>query len=139
MKVLIDAGANLGDIDNQKNNCLHFAALNGRAEVIDLILKTNLNLLNIRNKVGMTAIGLACKEGHTRAVEVLLSYKAKLNVGCGAERMTPLCFAANYGHEELVKFLIDKKARILGKDKYKRTPLILATKNGHATIVNTLL
>lgn len=27
MKILIEAGANLGDIDNQKNNCLHFAAL----------------------------------------------------------------------------------------------------------------
>ena len=137
--MLIAAGANLGDIDNQKNNCLHFAALHGRAEVIDVILTSNPNMVNIRNKQSMTAIGLASKGGHIEAVKVLLKYKAKLNIGCGVNRMTPLCFAAAYGHLELCEFLIENKARVLGKDKFKRNPLILACRNGHATIVSLLL
>ena len=87
----------------------------------------------------MTAIGLASRYGHVEAVEMLLKYKAKLNVGCGFERMTPLCFAAAYGHERLCEFLVENKARVLGKDKYKRTPLILACRNGHASIASLLL
>lgn len=45
--------------------------------------------------------------------------------------MSPLCWAAAYGHYELVEYLLDNKGRTLGKDKFKRTPLILAASNGH--------
>lgn len=37
--LLITAGATLMDLDNQKMNCLHSAALNGRAEMQNLFYK----------------------------------------------------------------------------------------------------
>lgn len=87
----------------------------------------------------MTALAYASKYGHTKCIEILLEFKAKVNAGCGVERMPPLCWAAAYGHYELCEFLLDHKGRVLGKDKFKRSPLTLAAKNGHAKIVSLLL
>lgn len=53
--------------------------------------------------------------------------------------MTPLCWAACYGHYELCEFLLDNKGRVLGKDKFKRSPLTLAVRNGHTKIASLLL
>jgi ankyrin repeat protein len=39
----------------------------------------------------------------------------------------------------MVEFLVENKARVVSKDKFKRTPLILAVKNGHAKIASFLL
>ena len=87
----------------------------------------------------MNALGYACKHGHIEAARVLLEFKAKINFGIGIERMPPLCWAAAYGHYELCLFLLDKKARVLGKDKYKRNPLIMAVRNGHTKIASLFL
>jgi ankyrin repeat protein len=48
------------------------AAMMGRHENIEFILKTSPLLINARNKKSMTAIAYACKYGHVKAVEVLL-------------------------------------------------------------------
>ena len=115
------------------------AAIAGRHENIKVILDAAPNLVNIRNKKSMTPIGYAAKYGHTKSVEMLLKYKAKLNVGTGLNRMTPLIFAAAYGHYELVEWLLNNKARVLGKDKFKRTALTVAVRNGHTKIASLLL
>lgn len=53
--------------------------------------------------------------------------------------MTPLCWASAYGHLDLINYLLDNKARTLSKDKFKRTPLIMAVRNGHTKIASILL
>lgn len=68
-----------------------------------------------------------------------MQFKAKVNAGVGQTRMTPLCWAACYGHYELCEFLLDNKGRVLGKDKFKRSPLTLAVRNGHTKIASLLL
>jgi ankyrin repeat protein len=47
--------------------------------------------------------------------------------------------AAAQGNYELCQFLLDNKAKVLSKDKFKRTPLILACKNGHVKVASLLL
>ena len=53
--------------------------------------------------------------------------------------MTPLNIACAYGHYELAKYLIDKGAKLLVKDKYGRSSCVLAARNGNVKILSLLL
>ncbi len=53
--------------------------------------------------------------------------------------MTPLMFASAFNHYDTVEFLFENKAKVLPKDKYKRTALIHAVKNGNLKIATLLL
>lgn len=88
----------------------------------------------------MTALGYACQNGHTLAVKVLIENGGKKNIGYGNDRLTPLCTAAAYGYYDLAQYLITEgKANVCGKDKFKRSPLILAIMNGHMKLSSLLL
>ena len=50
-----------------------------------------------------------------------------------------MCLVAMYNHFDCVEFLCDHKGRVNCKDKFERTPLILAVKNGHTRIASLLL
>ncbi|RYP54743.1 hypothetical protein DL768_000567 [Monosporascus sp. mg162] len=52
---------------------------------------------------------------------------------------TPLSWAAENGHKEIVQLLLDKGAEIDAKDKYGWTPLSRAAEKGHKEIVQLLL
>ena len=47
--------------------------------------------------------------------------------------------ASLYGHYDLVKYLIENKAKITKKDKFKRTALLHAVRGGQLKIVSYLL
>jgi len=53
--------------------------------------------------------------------------------------MTPLMYAASQGNYELAEFLLESKARVLSKDKFKRTALSMAVRNGHTRLASLLL
>ena len=53
--------------------------------------------------------------------------------------MQPLGWAAASGNYELCEWLIENKARVVGFDKYKRTPLTMAVRNGHLKVASLLL
>jgi len=49
-------------------------------------------------------------------------------------------WAVAWGHFEMVKVLVEEfKANVVSKDKFKRTPLIIAIMNGHMKIASYLL
>jgi ankyrin repeat protein len=48
-------------------------------------------------------------------------------------------YAAAAGRYELAEFLLERKARVLSKDKFKRTALIMAVRNGHTRLASLLL
>ena len=50
----------------------------------------------------------------------------------GYERKTPIIYAASKGWYECVELLIQFGARVIRKDRKKRSPLIHAVKNGYA-------
>ena len=55
------------------------------------------------------------------------------------ESGSPLHWASNEGHFEIVKYLLSKSALVDPKNKGNQTPLILACHRGHVSIVNLLL
>jgi ankyrin repeat protein len=52
---------------------------------------------------------------------------------------TPLCLAAEYGHEKIVSMFLDFGAAISQSDDEGRTALYLAAQNGHSGVVEQLL
>ena len=88
----------------------------------------------------MTAFAYALERGEIESIKAFIEAGVvKINVGQGPDRMPPLCWAAAYGRYELCEWLLSQKARVLSKDKYKRTPLMMAVKNGHVRVASLLL
>jgi ankyrin repeat protein len=50
-----------------------------------------------------------------------------------------LLYAANAGHEAIVKRLLEAKAGTDSRDTFNRSPLLLAAENGHEAVVKLLL
>ena len=140
LELLISKGANVNDLNNYKRTALHFAAINGRAEAIRVILANQRNVFKMRDRKNMTAFAYACQLGELEPIKAFLdSGVVKINAGQGPDRMPPLSWAAQEGKYELCEWLLENKARTLSKDKFKRTPLMIAVKNGHVKIASLLL
>lgn len=57
----------------------------------------------------------------------------------GPKRMTPLHIATSRGHFEIVEYLLSKGAKVIVKDKFKRSAVIHATANGYLKILSLIL
>ncbi|EFR00861.1 hypothetical protein MGYG_03865 [Nannizzia gypsea CBS 118893] len=123
--------------------------------------------INVRDGCGHTPLILASKHGHIATVQLLLhSDKANIDAKGNINRkwhikpfsmflpdtnkvdinakdnngMTPLISASRYGHEAIVKILLNtKKVDINAKNKNSMTPLISAACYGNEAIVKALL
>ncbi|PVD33794.1 hypothetical protein C0Q70_05055 [Pomacea canaliculata] len=61
------------------------------------------------------------------------------NVNCEVNSRSPLHYAADYGQEEVMDYLISKGAKVNAKDKFGITPLLSAIFEGHTECVKMLL
>ena len=119
---------------------MHYAAICGRAENITAILGAQRNVFKMRDRRNWTAFTYALLRGDVEPIKAFLdSGVVKINAGQGPDRMPPLSWAAAYGRYDLCVWLLENKARVLSKDKFKRTPLMLAVANGHVRIASLLL
>jgi outer membrane protein assembly factor BamB len=81
----------------------------------------------------------AAKKGDAAAVRALLAQGVDVNTK-SPYGVTALAYAADRGHLEVVKVLLEYKADVNAKDRfYSFTPLNWALMRGHAAIVKTLL
>ena len=98
------------------------------------------HIINKRDVFGRTVLHIACKRGSaTENVAFLLSQNAEVDAEDILDR-TPLSWAAENGHEAVVKQLLKTGADIESKvSQYSQTPLSLAAENGHEAVVKQLL
>jgi len=86
-----------------------FATDDTQAEIVDSLIKAK-GYLEARDHNGCTALMFAVANGDESVMRVLLSANANANVK-DFEGHTPLDYASNFGHAELVKILRDAGAR----------------------------
>jgi uncharacterized protein len=79
------------------------------------------------------------QKGFIDKAELLLKYGADINPVDEEYLSTPLGMAARWGHEEMVRFLIDKGADVNRSGAVWSTPLAWARKKGHAVIEKILV
>lgn len=93
---------------------------------------------------GKTPFILAAGNGHSSVIETLLEAGAGVNIRCAwrstsLRRSTALHFAARSGHNWAVNALLRGGAETDATGTYGHTPLVAAGREGHCSVVETLL
>lgn len=139
VQALLAAGANVNLTDNDGNNPLHYAALNGQLEIVQILLATPEINIFAPNEEGNTAIHCAAFRGHLPVVQILIATLG-INVNIlNSRRSTPLHCAAYRGHQSVVQALLAAEAAVNITDQFGNTPLHYAAREGHLEVAETLL
>ena len=134
VKMLLKNGADITLIDNDGNNALMHSISNGAPVKIIMLLLLNIidnkmNIINVQNKDGNTALMLAVNIGWNDIMEMLLDNGADINI-TDKDGNTALMLATYKGdwYIKLVKMLLDHGADINVQNKDGNTVLMLATR-----------
>ncbi|KAF2367448.1 Ankyrin repeat-containing domain [Trinorchestia longiramus] len=93
---------------------------------------------NARNSMGWTLLHIACFEGKTEIVEILLDNGAQVNA-CTTDMATPLHRASSQGCRGAVAALLNKNAYVNAQDKNGNTALHEAARGAYTSIVKALI
>ena len=93
------------------------------------------------NENGTDAVGatlhIACKNGHTDAVQLLLDGGAEVD-RANKDGSTPLIIACFNGHVDAARLLLDKGADINRANNQGTTPLAIAKRQQHHAVLALL-
>lgn len=124
---------------------IHVAAMKGHGEVVDFLARAKVDLDRPDVKGG-TAVVHAIRSGDAVIVEQLLGLGARADVAFRAtaddeefDGMTPLILAAEEGHAEICKLLIDRGAPISAMNGIGYTALMSAIKSDDEPTIDLLL
>eukprot|EP00941_MAST-03F_sp_MAST-3F-sp1_P001254 g1254.t1 len=137
-RLLIQAGAPCTDACADGTTVLMAAAADGHSEIIEEILKHDVNVNKARDN-GDTALALAAHNGHTRAIELLIQAGADVSISVGENEEVPLFIAAKMGRVAATVTLLEHGAEHSAANCFGTTPLYIAAHKGHAEVVETLI
>jgi ankyrin repeat protein len=116
---------------------LHRAAYEDSLEEVVSLLESGTEV-DKKNRYGVTALSLACRNGNARMAKALLEAGADPNLALpGGE--TPLMTAARVGRIAPVRTLLDAGAEVDAEERRKQTALMWAAAEGHADVVEILI
>ncbi|XP_044260011.1 ankyrin repeat domain-containing protein 17 isoform X12 [Tribolium madens] len=133
--LLIERGANIEEVNDEGYTPLMEAAREGHEEMVHLLLGQGANINAQTDETQETALTLACCGGFTEVADILLKGGADIELGAS----TPLMEAAQEGHLDLVKFLLENDANVLAQTQTGDTALTYACENGHTDVADLLL
>jgi ankyrin repeat protein len=134
VKLLLKYGADCTHADIKRRTALHFAAENGAAELVSILLGSDGMLVDLQDEDGFTALHYAVK-GNTVAekCEVVERLVEKMEERVvmkkdHREKRTALHFAAESGSEKVVEILLSKHPDVNLQDRSKSTALHYSAK-----------
>jgi ankyrin repeat protein len=119
--------------------CLRIAAEKGFADLVSILLEyfitqNKSRCINSVDRYGITALHLACSNGHHEVVDVLMRHGVKVNYPQSSN--SPLHAACSAGHVYVVKTLLDHNADV---NVGSITPLYNAYSEEHLEVVKLLV
>ncbi|XP_067003505.2 ankyrin repeat domain-containing protein 17 isoform X3 [Anabrus simplex] len=133
--LLIERGANIEEVNDEGYTPLMEAAREGHEEMVALLLSQGANINAQTEETQETALTLACCGGFTDVADFLIKAGADIELGAS----TPLMEAAQEGHLELVKYLLEASADVHATTQTGDTALTYACENGHTDVADLLL
>ncbi|CAH2226182.1 ankyrin repeat domain-containing 50 [Pelobates cultripes] len=138
VEILLEHGADPEGRDLEDRTALHACCWQGDLEMTHLLLVKGRAQPNSCDVEKRTPLHCAAWRGHANIAHILLDNGAFSDAQT-SQGATPLCIAAQEGHEELAKVLLEEgRSCPHHADHYGRTPVRVAGKGGHITIVNLL-
>jgi ankyrin repeat protein len=128
----------LNIVDEHGETALLIAVRSGSDKVVDFLLKQPSVKVEARNSSGESPLMLAALQGKLEIATRLIQSKAEVN----KTRWTPLHYACSNpkpSSEAMVRLLLEHHAYIDAESPNKSTPLMMAAKYGHASLIGLLL
>ncbi|KAJ3642022.1 hypothetical protein Zmor_028486 [Zophobas morio] len=131
-EMLLNSGASLNIVDNDKMNALHYASQSWKdnRDVIKLMIEKGIDV-NVQDGNGKTALQLACKNGDYGIAKKLLNSGASIN-NVDKDKMNALHYASESSKDnrDVIKLLIEKGIDVNVQNGNGKTALQLACKSG---------
>ncbi|GAB4815982.1 hypothetical protein N2152v2_003028 [Parachlorella kessleri] len=137
VEALVELGAELSFKDKKGLTALHYAAGNGRLDVVKFLWARGAEV-DSESPDGCTPLHLAALRGHTGCVTFLLQKGAWIDSEDGQDN-TPLHLAASRGQVATVEALLNQGAKPRGVNKHGLTPLGAALVKGQVDVAKHLL
>ncbi|MBA3237948.1 MAG: ankyrin repeat domain-containing protein [Parachlamydiaceae bacterium] len=126
MKKLLTAGLSANIKDKKQCLPIHYAAMYGNVDIINVLLLLNSKFLNAENNNKATPLIVAIQHGQEFTVKYLLDHKASVNT-ITAAGYTPLHSALHHGNEVISMALMGQHGVDVNKATEEGvTPLMLA-------------
>ena len=138
VKVLIEAGADSDNKNEDEKTPFHMAAERGHVEVVEFILNNDKNAKNDCDEDDNTALHLAASNKMTNTVETLLECGSDVRKRNNKD-WTPLDCAAAAGSYKCVLRILEAGSDLDPMDKKQTTPLHLTAIHGHANVTRLLM
>jgi len=137
MRLLLDYGANVNARNGGLGLLLHYASVDGEAEVIRLLMQHKADVNAIAPHCNWTPLHFASVFGRAKVAEILLEHGAYIDA-LAVDNRTPLYQASASGHLEVVRLLLKHGADVHIQREDGRSPLNAAILRGHAEVVQLL-
>lgn len=128
--------------DENGNNALHLATMDGKVKVMRHLMQTYPQLINETNNSNYAPLHVAARHNQAEAIKVLVN-EGRYRVDATANDETALHKAAKFGNTEAVAALIECNAKVNERTDYDEgdcyTPLQFAVNNGHIQTARVLL
>ncbi|KAM9393101.1 histone-lysine N-methyltransferase EHMT1a isoform 2-T4 [Pholidichthys leucotaenia] len=136
--MLVQAGANLDMFDEEQRTPLMAACENNHLDTVKYLIRAGATVSH-KDIRGFTCLHLAAKLGHYDIIHHLLS-KASKFINCQDNGgWTPITWATEYKHKDLVQLLLSRGADVNVRDKEENVCLHWAALSGCDDVAQALL
>ncbi len=138
VRTMLQQGADVNAAQGDGMTAMHWAALNGEADLAQMLIYGGANLKATTRLEAFTPLLMAAKNGHAALVDLLLKSGADPNAAT-TNGTTPLMFAAASGNLEAVNALLAQRVDVNVKEKaHGETALDFAAAHGRAPVIRAL-